>query len=126
MEKTDIKTDKNVETISGIFNLFFGNKLRAFYLAGSFAENYQINTSDIDGYFILKNTTSKKEINKGEKLIDYLNEISTIDLDLCVVNESRIFEPKTSGDKISCLSLKENSYLVYGEDIRAGISDIDL
>lgn len=58
--KINYKNNKELDSIIKIINTSIPNKIRAFYMTGSYAGNYMVNTSDFDGIIILKKIFKQK------------------------------------------------------------------
>jgi hypothetical protein len=123
--KINYKNNKELDSIIKIINTSIPNKIRAFYMTGSYAGNYMVNTSDFDGIIILKKSSSKNDIQKVEKILELLSNISNKALDISVLNESNLIIPKTPHDSINSLIIQKNSELIYGKDIKSNIPQID-
>lgn len=117
--------NKDILKIKEVFKTIFEDKFLSLYLIGSYAENYAINTSDIDGFIILKSATDK-EIKKAYKLMEFFWENSLFDLDISIISEENILNPLSNIDKTDSFLIKNNSLLFYGKDIKQNIQDINL
>ncbi|MFN8670954.1 MAG: hypothetical protein U0457_02595 [Candidatus Sericytochromatia bacterium] len=117
--------NKDILKIKEVFNTIFEEKFLSFYLIGSYAENYAINSSDIDGFIILTSVTDK-EIKNAYKLMEFFWENSLFDLDISIIQDINILTPLNNTEKMDAFLIKNNSYLFFGKDIKNNIPEINL
>lgn len=96
-----------------IFELAFPDRVRAYYLAGSFATGEAIASSDIDFRAIFKGAFAPGEAERVARLRDSCGRISALQLDMPVRCEDHYL----SGAE-DPLALKTASLFLHGADIR--------
>src|SRR5205085_12009568 len=109
----DDNVDRALQGVVGIFETVFSDRIRSYYIEGSYADRTGVYTSDIDIDIVFKeHFSSKDEQKKAERLADQCGFLSAVELDIDVMDEAKI----TSGISPA---FKLGSSLIYGEDIRA-------
>ncbi|HCI80825.1 MAG TPA: hypothetical protein DHW02_14165 [Ktedonobacter sp.] len=89
----------------------FPERIRAAYIQGSYADNSNVNTSDIDLLIIFKGNFQQEEQQQSELLAKQCIAESAIELDIELVDEQSLVGGISP-------TFKYGSRLVYGEDIR--------
>lgn len=105
--------DDYLAGLIGIFEVAFPDRVRAYYLAGSFATADAITSSDIDIQVIFKGAFTAGEAERVTQLRDSCQRISAFQLDLPVRCEAQYL----SGAE-DPLALKTATLLLHGTDIR--------
>ena len=105
--------DDYLAGLIGIFEVAFPDRVRAYYLAGSFATADAVASSDIDIQVIFKGTFTAGEAERVTQLRDSCQRISAFQLDLPVRCEAQYL----SGAE-DPLALKTATLLLHGDDIR--------
>lgn len=122
-ETGDQKVDRALRGMIGIFETLFQDRIRSYYLIGSYADGTAISSvSDMDGFIIFKDDfLDGAEPEKAWRTLSNCALLTTLELDLVAV-------PETSILRYGHVVLKYNSTLIYGEDIRENIPlpDIDI
>ena len=114
IQRTEQPTvDNYLAGLIGIFELAFPDRVRAYYLAGSFATANAVASSDIDVQVIFKGAFTAGEAERVAHLRDSCQRISAFQLDLPVRCEAQYL----SGAE-DPLALKTATLLLYGADIR--------
>ena len=109
------QVDRILQGVVGIFETVFPDRIRGYYLVGSYADGTAISTSDIDLQIIFKHRfQNEQEQEKARQIWDSCWWISPIGLDTVILSEERILSRGS-------VSVKLVSLLVYGEDIREKI-----
>lgn len=97
-----------------IYETLFPERIRGYYLMGSYTDASAGAISDIDMSIIFKNHfVDESEENKAHHILDACALLSPIRLDILVVSEE--------GLKPEDIRLKTASVCIYGEDIRDNI-----
>ena len=115
----NILADSILRNILGTFEANFPQRIRAYYVEGSYANASSVTTSDLDVLLIYKNRFENDEAQKAEELASQLENKSTIELDIEFVDEQSL----TNGVSPT---LKLGSSFIYGEDIRDSLPLISL
>ncbi|NKB70476.1 MAG: hypothetical protein GKR89_25685 [Candidatus Latescibacteria bacterium] len=113
--------DRVLEGMVQVFEMVFPDRIRGYYLLGSFVDGSAMPTSDIDGFILFKgNFTDSEEEQRAWALRRSCSRMMTPELDFSPIGEA-VFSHH--GD----VSLKLASLLLYGEDIRPqlGLPDMD-
>jgi hypothetical protein len=114
IERTGLPAiDEYLAGLIEIFELAFPGRVRAYYLAGSFATADAVAGSDIDFRSIFKGEFAAGEAERATRLRDSCARISAFQLDMPVRCEAHYL----SGAE-DPLALKTASLLLYGADIR--------
>jgi len=106
--------DRLLHGIVGIYNQAFPERIRAFYVVGSYADGSSIALSDIDLYIIFAGLMDAQESEQAQALERFCGQLSPIRLDLNPTSEAAL----SVADRIL---LKQGSMLIYGADIRDDI-----
>ena len=112
------KVDDILRGTIGIFETVFPDRIRGYYLVGSYADGTAVSTSDIDLKILFKDCfRDDAERESSQKICDYcfgrISQISPIVGDVMARDEEIVFSQTSLR-----LRIKEGSLLVYGEDIR--------
>ena len=115
----DQRIDNILRGAIGIFETIFPDRIRGYYLVGSYADGTAVSTSDIDMKILFKNRFRDNAERKNSQLIcEYcFGLISPIAGDVTARDEETAFSSSTLR-----LRIKAGSLLLYGEDIRDQIS----
>ena len=110
--KTDnVIADKILQGLVGIFETVFPNRIRGYYLEGSYADKTALYTSDIDLVILFKDSfMGAVERDTAEQISVYLNLSSSLDLDIEFLSEKEIADGVPP-------SLKLGSTMLYGDPI---------
>ena len=105
--------------VIGIFETVFPDRIRGYYLVGSYADSTAVSTSDIDMKILFKNRfRDNTERKNSQQICEYcFGLISPIAGDVTARDEETAFSSSTLQ-----LRIKAGSLLIYGEDIRDKIS----
>ena len=110
------------EILAGMISIFetvFPDRIRAYYVIGSYLDGTQLSTSDIDGYVIFKDNIDFEEYKKTMELLAYCSQLSPIALDFAP-------RPENSLKRHGVVDLKLASEILYGEDIRDELTVLDV
>lgn len=114
--------DNQVDTILagmvGIFEKVFPDRIRAYYVIGSYLDGTQLPTSDIDGYIIFKGDGNPQDFMAAMELGQECSQICPIALDFAPRPENSLLRHGT-------VDLKLASCIIYGEDIREEVPLLD-
>jgi hypothetical protein len=108
------QVDNIVRGVISIVELMLPNRVRGYYLTGSYADGSAVSMSDIDLATVVKGVATPEEDDQFADLRAACKLISPCALDLSLINEDILLQ---SGD----VSFKLASVLLYGEDIRPAV-----
>ena len=113
------RVDNILRGVIGIFETIFPDRIRGYYLVGSYADGTAVSTSDIDMKILFKNRfRDNTERKNSQQICEYcFGLISPIAGDVTAKDEETAFSTSTLQ-----LRIKAGSLLIYGEDIRDQIS----
>ena len=113
------RVDNILRGVIGIFETIFPDRIRGYYLVGSYADGTAVSTSDIDMKILFKNRfRDNTERKSSQQICEYcFGLISPIAGDVTAKDEETAFSSSTLQ-----LRIKAGSLLIYGEDIRDQIS----
>jgi hypothetical protein len=111
------KVDKILQGIIGIFERAFPNRVRGYYLTGSYSNGTAVSTSDVDFCPLFKNGFIDSQEQEKVWQLGWLcsDFISPIEMQVAPLDERNPEETYSPTFKIGSL-------LVYGEDIRDKLS----
>ena len=95
----------------GILETLFPNRIRAYYLVGSYADGGYTSNSDIDVVPLFKGVMKDGEEVIYRQAVEYMDKLSSVHLGFGLRNENESFREGGVGIKIG-------SVLLYGEDVR--------
>lgn len=95
----------------GILETTFPDRVRAYYLHGSFANNTGIPTSDIDLFLVPKGSFTTEEREKLQRIMHFSSLFSPFMVEMMALDESTLLQ---NGH----FRLKHASRLLWGEDLR--------
>lgn len=108
----NVKVDNILRGVIGIFESVFPNRIRGYYLKGSYTDGTAVPASDIDvDILFVDSFLSGEEHEKAQQTSEYCSLISPIDLELNLYGEGQAL-------RRGFPELKFASILLYGEDIR--------
>ena len=102
-----------LQGVIGISELVFPDRIRSYYLTGSYADDTAVSASDLDLLIIFKGHISADERNAVWDLSDNMSLLAPMFLDLEGVGEDQTSQKG--------VQLKLASHCIYGEDIRPNI-----
>ncbi|HYU76350.1 MAG TPA: nucleotidyltransferase domain-containing protein [Ktedonobacteraceae bacterium] len=100
----------------GILETLFPERIRAYYLHGSFADNTGIETSDIDLFLVPKGSFTTEEREKMQRIMQCSALLSPYMVELMAVDETSLLEQ-------GHFRIKSASRLLWGDDLRASIPE---
>ncbi|GAB5491525.1 MAG: hypothetical protein Phog2KO_17400 [Phototrophicaceae bacterium] len=103
--------DTYIEAIINIYESAFPNRIRGYYLVGSYGDNTAIANSDIDMEIVFKGALSEDEQARCDSIKESCRTLTPIHLDLPVKSEATFEQSET-------VALKLASQFVYGDDTR--------
>lgn len=112
------QTDNALRATIGIFETAFPRQVRGYYVEGSYADQSEVTTSDIDLVIVFKGDMAGVSA-QAEALASYCCALSFVELDIGVIDEKKLAVGATP-------YFKMGSVLIYGEDIRADLPLIPL
>ena len=101
------------------FEANFPQRVRAYYIQGSYADASNVTTSDLDTLLIYKDRFEGNELQNAEELAKKCEAESTLELDIECVDEQSLANGVSP-------TLKVGSSFIYGEDIRDALPLIPL
>jgi hypothetical protein len=111
--------DRILQTIIGTYEEAFPNRVRSYYLIGSYVEHTAVPLSDIDCFVIFANDfTTPEEAALAEAVGQQCASSSPVRLDIGAYPENKLDELHP----VLRIALTFGSSLAYGVDIRANIS----
>ncbi len=111
--------DAILQNIIEIFEANFPQRIRAYYVEGSYANVSSVTTSDLDLLLIYKHKFGNDEAQRAEELAISLVNECTIELDIEFVDEQSLTKGVSP-------TLKFGSSCIYGEDIRDALPLVPL
>jgi hypothetical protein len=108
------QVDQVLAGMVGILEMMFPERIRGYYLGGSYASGTAVATSDIDGEIMFKGDYEAGEHDRVWQILEHLADIMPYELDFGPVCERQIFH---FGDSI----LKQETAVLFGEDVRGQI-----
>ena len=105
--------DRVLQGTIGVFETAFPDRIRAYYVEGSYADQSDICASDVDMSIVFKETFADEgERGRARQLIESCAFLSPVELDVEITDEQTL-----SSDAQP--SLMKGGLAVYGEDIRS-------
>ncbi len=106
--------DQSIRAIVEHLEQHFPDRVRGYYLVGSFAVGEAIPTSDIDMIVLFKGSPSDEERQRFEQAREECRRLSVRPIDLTLGSEA-------SFTRVGGVWFQTASRLLYGEDIRAAV-----
>ncbi len=103
--------DAALQNVIQAFETNFSQRIRAYYVEGSYADASNVTTSDLDVLLIFKERFEDDEAQKAEELVIQCETESRLELDIEWVDERSLANGVSP-------TLKFGSSFIYGEDIR--------
>ena len=100
----------------GILESLFPDRIRAYYLHGSFADGTGIETSDIDLFLVAKERFSAEEQQKLQRIMHSCARFSPFMVEMMALDEALLLQH-------GHFRIKSASRLVWGDDLRESMSD---
>ena len=110
-ETTDPQVNEILRGVLGVYEMMFPERIRGYYLIGSYLETTAVGLSDIDLYAIFKGDFVGDEQEQCRQLRHYCSQISPLRVDLVPRSEHQL-------QQTGVTNLKLASALLYGEDVR--------
>jgi hypothetical protein len=110
----DQRTDMLLQGTIGVLEACFPNRIRGYYLVGSYANGSAVASSDLDVVVVFKHVFEGDEQARCRHLTHHCSLLSPIRLDLAPRCEMELFQTGS-------VSLNLASQLLYGQDIRAAV-----
>jgi predicted nucleotidyltransferase len=105
--------DDSLKTIIATFEEAFPQRIRSYYIEGSYANESQVPTSDVDLLIIFKRVfVDEQERARAEALVKRYASLSGVEMDIQLVEEEHLRQVGIRP------ALKMGSVIIYGEDIR--------
>lgn len=102
--------DKALKGFVGIFETAFPQRIRGYYVEGSYGDGTAIRTSDIDIVVLFKEKFSEGERDKAEQIIEYYDGAVSAELDIDCIDEAAMALGVPP-------SLKLGGTVLYGEPL---------
>lgn len=112
------QVDNALRATIGIFETTFPEHICGYYVEGSYADQSEVVTSDIDLLIVFKEDMTEMNA-QAEALAYYCCALSIVELDISVIDEKELSAGAAPYFKIG-------SVLIYGKDIRADLPLIPL
>ena len=110
------RVDDALRGLIGIFETVFPERIRAYYVEGSYADRTAIATSDIDLVIVFKDRfVDEEQAGAARRLGTFCAALSGFELDLDIIDEEH-------AGRGAFPTLKLASALLYGQDIRGQVS----
>jgi hypothetical protein len=93
------------------FEAAFPNRIRGYYVGGSYANGSHVPTSDLDLFIVFREAFAEGERARAERLGRHCARTSAAELELPITDEASLVG-------VNRMALKMDSALVYGEDVR--------
>jgi predicted nucleotidyltransferase len=103
--------DNILRGLIGLFETVFPERIRGYYLLGSFADATALPDSDIDLCVLFKDSFKDDEEARASALVEHCARISPVELDVAPIGEPIPY-------RLRAVNVKLASRLLYGEDIR--------
>ena len=100
--------DRILRDLIGQFESAFPKQILAYYLNGSYAGDYGVQSSDVDLAVIWVADTLQKDIERAQEMVSELSAQALVELDIGFICANQMVRP----------SLFFNGQLIYGADIR--------
>jgi Nucleotidyltransferase domain len=114
------RIDDIIRGLIGIFEATFPERIRAYYLAGSYADGSAVPLSDIDLRVVFKDDfQDQAEVARVRRVRDDCQLLSPVELDLPPLSEARLLHDDNWAHE--AISIKLACVPLYGEDIRANL-----
>lgn len=114
----DPHIDQILRGVIGLIELLFPERVRSYYITGSYADGTAVPTSDLDVMIVLKDSATRDELDKIFDIADQISLLSPMFLDLEGIGEDQLLSKG--------YSLKFASLFIYGDDIRDAIQSPDI
>src|SRR5215212_11405293 len=92
--------DEIIRGSIGILEALFPNRIRAYYLVGSYADGGYTSNSDIDVVPLFKGVMKNNEEVIYRQVVEYMNKLSIVHLGFGLRNENESFREGGVGIKI--------------------------
>ena len=139
MSYVDVQTSTGIDqidqTMTGLVNLVemvFPDRVRGYYLEGSYVDGSANMLSDLDMVIVFKQALSEAESQNFKRLLGACKQMSSCALDIAALGEGQLFAVDTADFHedallvLTATTLKFASQLVYGDDIGTHIPQVPL
>lgn len=112
--------DRIVEGVIGIFEQVCPDRVRGYYLRGSYATGTWTDGSDLDMFIVFSGRMERAEADQARRLAGHCARLSPVLLEIIVVSEHQLAQ---QANLVVALDLKLASRLVHGGDIRGDLPE---
>ncbi len=106
--------DRLLRGLVRLIELSFPDRVRGFYLEGSYADGSAVATSDVDLRVVFKDTIDPAERQHFAATVDALKHVSSHALDIKLEAEEALL-------RVGAVRFQHGTQLIHGEDIRAQV-----
>jgi len=107
--------DRTVQGIVALFETVFPDRIRGYYVEGSYADQTAVMTSDLDLTLVFRQQfATPEEQNSAQQLVSACQQLSALELDITLVAEAHL---RQHADPM----FKLGARLLYGQEIRGAI-----
>ncbi|MEM8534752.1 MAG: nucleotidyltransferase domain-containing protein [Chloroflexota bacterium] len=124
--------DQTMMCLVDLMDLVFPDRVRGYYLEGSYVDGSANTLSDLDIVVVFKHALSEAESQTFKRLLGACKQISSCALDIAVLGEDALFAVDTADFRddallvLTATTLKFASQPVHGDDVRAHIPQVPL
>lgn len=116
-----LTADKILQGVIGIFEQVFPDRVRGYFVRGSYASATSTEGSDLDTFVVFKDAfVEPAEAKKARDICGHCALLSPILLEILVVSEQQL---QRQDNLVIALQLKLASRPVHGQDIRPQLPD---
>lgn len=119
----DPAADRIVRGVIGIFEQAFPDRVRGYYLRGSYARGTPTLGSDLDLFVVFPDRLDRAEVARARELSGHCALLSPILLEIITVSAHQLARP---ANLPLALNLKLATRLLYGQDIRATLPELSV
>jgi hypothetical protein len=114
----DPAMERIVRGVIGVLGEVFADRVRGYYLRGSYATGTSTAYSDLDMFVVFGGRATREEAERAGALCAACALLSPVQLEVVVVSENQLRRP---ANRALALQLKLRTRLLHGEDIRADL-----
>lgn len=114
----DPAMDRIVRGVIGVLGQVFADRIRGYYLRGSYATGTSTAHSDLDMFVVFRDRMTRDEAERAVSLCGACGLLCPVPLEIVVVSEHQL---RQAANLVIALNLKRATRLLSGEDIRGGL-----